>query len=116
VALLAVVEIGLLVCLTLRGWRHIQNLCGFSTPTTVVQYFIMTLYNNKAHDCFFIPIQTNNVIQEENCARAHCDYIYFCYPLDLIHTEIILFSGVSLCTSCLLFRFFRLRETSHPIY
>lgn len=49
-----------------------------------------------------------------NCARAHCDYIYFCYPLDLVHAEIILFSGVSMCTSCLLFQFvFRLRETSY---
>jgi hypothetical protein len=38
------VEICLLVCLTLRGWRHIQNLYAFSTPTTVVQYFIMTLH------------------------------------------------------------------------
>jgi Na+/alanine symporter len=34
----------LLFCLTLRGWRHILNLCGFLTPTTMVQYFIMTLY------------------------------------------------------------------------
>jgi hypothetical protein len=35
---------GNLVCLTLRGWRHIQNLYGFSTPTTMGQSFIMTLY------------------------------------------------------------------------
>jgi hypothetical protein len=40
----AVVEICRLVCLTLRGWRHIQNLCGFSTPTAMGQSFIMTLY------------------------------------------------------------------------
>jgi hypothetical protein len=25
------------VCLTLRGSRHIQNLCGFSTPTAMGQ-------------------------------------------------------------------------------
>jgi hypothetical protein len=37
-----VVEICLLVCLTLRGLGHIQNLCGFLTPTTMVQSFIMT--------------------------------------------------------------------------
>jgi hypothetical protein len=29
-----------LVCLTLRGWRHIQNLCGFSTPTGTIIYNI----------------------------------------------------------------------------
>jgi hypothetical protein len=29
--------------LRLRVWRHIQNLCGFSTPTTMGQSFIMTL-------------------------------------------------------------------------
>jgi hypothetical protein len=33
-----------LVSLTLRGWRHIQNLCGFSTPTAMGQSFIMTLH------------------------------------------------------------------------
>jgi hypothetical protein len=33
----------LLVCLTLRGWRHIQNLCGFSTPTAMGQSFIIVL-------------------------------------------------------------------------
>jgi hypothetical protein len=37
-------EIYLLFCLTLRGWRHIQNLCGFSTPAAVGQSFVMTLY------------------------------------------------------------------------
>jgi hypothetical protein len=31
-----------LVCLTLRDWRHIQNLCGFSTPTAMGQSFMMT--------------------------------------------------------------------------
>jgi hypothetical protein len=44
VAILAVVEICLLICITLRGWRHIQNLCGFSKPTAMGQSFIMTLY------------------------------------------------------------------------
>jgi hypothetical protein len=43
-ALPAIVEICLLVYLTLRSWRHIQNLCGFSTPTAMGQSFIMTLY------------------------------------------------------------------------
>jgi hypothetical protein len=43
VALPAVVEISLLVCLTLRSWRLIQNLCGFSTRTAMGQSFIMTL-------------------------------------------------------------------------
>jgi hypothetical protein len=33
-----------IVCLTLRGCRHIQNLCGFSTPTAMGQAFIMTLF------------------------------------------------------------------------
>jgi hypothetical protein len=33
-----------LVCLTLRGWRHIQNVCGFSRPTAMGQSFIITLY------------------------------------------------------------------------
>jgi hypothetical protein len=27
-----------------EGWRHIQNLCRFSTPTAMGQSFIMTLY------------------------------------------------------------------------
>jgi hypothetical protein len=27
-----------------RYWRHIQNLCGFSTPTAMGQSFIITLY------------------------------------------------------------------------
>jgi hypothetical protein len=50
VAILAVVEICLLVCLTLRGWRQIQNLCGLSTPTAMGQSFIMTLYKkNQMH-------------------------------------------------------------------
>jgi hypothetical protein len=33
------------VCLTLRGWRHILNLRGFSTSTAVGKSFIMTLYH-----------------------------------------------------------------------
>jgi hypothetical protein len=35
-----IVEICLLVCLTLRGWRPIQNLCGFSRLTAMGQSFI----------------------------------------------------------------------------
>jgi hypothetical protein len=56
----AVVEI----CLTLRGWRHIQNLCGFSTPTAMGQLFIMTLYNTT-----FYPQRTTQQYAQEDVAR-----------------------------------------------
>jgi hypothetical protein len=58
VALLAVVEVCLVVCLTLRDWRHIKNLCGFSTTTAMGQSFIITLYNNFI---FFSTIHSFNL-------------------------------------------------------
>jgi hypothetical protein len=44
VALLAVVEIKFTSLANVASLRHIQNLCGFSTPTAMGQLFIMTLY------------------------------------------------------------------------
>jgi hypothetical protein len=43
-ALLAVVEIKFTSLANVARLRHIQNLCGFSTPTAMGQSFIMTLY------------------------------------------------------------------------
>ncbi|KAH0819857.1 hypothetical protein GEV33_002934 [Tenebrio molitor] len=44
VALLAAVEIKFTSLANVARLRHIQNLCGFSTPTAIGQSFIMTLY------------------------------------------------------------------------
>jgi hypothetical protein len=67
VALLAVVEICLLVCLTLRSRRHIQNLCGFPTPTAMGQSFIITLYKQE----FFFASSRNLVVSKSrNCPET----------------------------------------------
>jgi hypothetical protein len=44
IAFLAVVEIKFTSLANVARLRHIQNLCGFSTPTAMGQSFIMTLY------------------------------------------------------------------------
>jgi hypothetical protein len=46
-----------------RGWRHIQNLCGFLTPTAMGQSFIMTLY---------IIGMGINCTQPLNSVTGHC--------------------------------------------
>jgi hypothetical protein len=55
VALLAVVEIKFTSLVNVARLRHIQNLCGFSTPTAMGESFIMTLYIHIYHSrCFGI--------------------------------------------------------------
>jgi hypothetical protein len=59
IADMAVVEIRL----TLRGWRHIQNLCGFSTPITY-----NPLYNTTCY-----PQHTTQQYAQEDVARHLSD-------------------------------------------
>jgi hypothetical protein len=53
-----------LVSLTLRGWRHIQNLCGFSTPTAMGQSFIMTLHKlpSSSHEKTSVKILNSSLL------------------------------------------------------
>jgi hypothetical protein len=95
VALAAIVEIYLLVCLTLRGWRHIQNLCGFSTLTVMGQSFITTLYikeisaafckRNNSHHCWFAEKMTfaiHNLTADEATPYVKTKTKARTYPLD----------------------------------
>jgi hypothetical protein len=65
--------------LSVRGWRHIQNLCGFSTPTTnyyrvsIKEHISRVLWNSNIH-IWFLPLCRILWYQIEK--QRLCNFIY----------------------------------------